>query len=304
MINTVTLNPALDYFVEVGNLALGETNRTTKSNIFAGGKGINVSTIAKNLGQNSSATGFIAGFTGEEISRLIKIEGINDDFVRAEGSTRINIKLKENNLESPRETEINSDSLIIKNFHIEELMKKIEKFNDEEYLVLSGNVPKTIDSNIYAEIMQKFEYKNFKYVLDTSGDAFKKAIKYRPFLIKPNIAELIEYFNTDIKTNEEAINYCKKLQEEGARNILLSLGGDGAIFIDENQNVYQMKAPKGKLIASSGAGDSMVAGFLVGYINEKSFEYALKLAIASGSATAFSEGLASCKTIYDILKKL
>lgn len=304
MINTITLNPALDFFVEIPHLEMGETNRTTSSKIFAGGKGINVSTIVKNLGLESNATGFISGFTGEEISQLIKVAGIGDDFVRVNGITRVNIKIKENDLPSPRETEINSDTLIIEDKHIEELMRKISTFKDGEYLVLSGNVPKSISSNIYADIMKQFEYKNFKYVLDTSGEAFGKAIKYKPFLIKPNIAELKEYFKVDIKNNEEAISYCRKLQQEGAKNVLLSLGSDGAILLDENGKTYQMNAPKGKLVASSGAGDSMVAGFLVGYIKEQNFEYALKLAIASGSATAFSEGLASYQTIYDIIKNL
>lgn len=311
MINTVTLNPALDFFVEVGSLNIGETNRTSSSKIFAGGKGINVSTIAKNLGVKSSATGFLAGFTGEEISRLITEIGIDDNFVRSKGSTRINIKLKETE-ENSRETEINSDTLIIEKSHIDELMNKISNFNNGEFLVLSGNVPKSINPSIYSEIMKKFAYKNFVYVLDTSGDAFKLAIKERPFLIKPNIGELSEYFEVDIKDVDEAVIYCKKLQEQGARNILLSMGSDGALLLDEAQNIYKIKAPKGKLVASSGAGDSMVAGFLVGYIEGKSkgksnkeiFEYALKLATASGSATAFSDGLASYTTIYDILKTL
>lgn len=311
MINTVTLNPALDFFVEVDKLNIGETNRTSSSKIFAGGKGINVSTIAKNLGIKSSATGFLSDFTGEEISRLITEIGIEDNFVRSKGKTRINIKLKEVE-ENSRETEINSDTLIIEEEHIEQLMQKISNFNDGEYLVLSGNVPKSINANIYSEIMKRFAHKNFIYILDTSGSAFKMAIKERPFLIKPNIAELSEYFDVEIKDIDEAIIYCKKLQEHGARNILLSMGSDGALLLDEKQNIYSRKAPKGKLVASSGAGDSMVAGFLVGYIEEKAkaksdeeaFEYALKLATASGSATAFSEGLASYTTIYDILKTL
>ena len=304
MINTVTLNPALDYFVELKTLEIGETNRTVSSSLFAGGKGINVSTISKNLGINSSATGFLADFTGEEIANLITQIGIEDNFVRSLGKTRINIKLKEIEQNS-RETEINSDTLIIEDLHIEELMNKIENFKSGEYLVLSGNVPSSINPQIYANIMKKFAHKNFIYVLDTSGEAFKFAIKEKPFLIKPNIAELREYFSVDIDSEDDAILYCKKLQIQGAKNILLSLGSNGAILIDEEQNIYKRKAPKGKLVASSGAGDSMVAGFLVGYIEaEKSgkskqeiFEYALKLSIASGSATAFSEGLAGYETI-------
>lgn len=302
MINTITLNPALDYFVEVDKLDFGKTNRTTDCSLYAGGKGINVAIVAHNLGVKSRATGFLAGFTGEEIARKLKEIGIDEQFVRADGHTRINIKLKENQMKS-RETEINASGAEISAKDMDALYEIIEQFPNGEILALSGNVPSTMSADIYADIIERFAHKNFRIALDTSGDAFRHAIEKQPFLIKPNLSELEDFFACSI-ADDELAHYCKKLQALGAKNILLSMGSDGAMLLDENKEIYRLPAPKGKLVTSSGAGDSMVAGFLVGYFQTQNFAEAFRLSVAAGSATAFSYGLADGESIHLILKNV
>ncbi len=302
MINTITLNPALDYFVEVDKLEFGKTNRTTDCSLYAGGKGINVAIVAHNLGVKSRATGFLAGFTGEEIAKQLKNIGIDEQFVRADGHTRINIKLKENKM-NLRETEINASGAGITSKDLDALHEIIEQFPNGEILVLSGNVPSTMNAAIYGDILERFAHKNFRIAIDTSGEALRHAIKKQPFLVKPNLSELEDFFGCSIATDELAY-YCNKLQELGAKNILLSMGADGAMLLDENKTIHRLPAPQGKLVASSGAGDSMLAGFLVGYLQGKNFAEAFRLSVAAGSATAFSHGLADGESIHRILKNM
>ncbi len=300
MINTITLNPALDYFVELEQLRLGNTNRAEKSFVSIGGKGINVAVIAARLGMDVRATGFVAGFTGEHLLDELSQMGIDHRFVKVDGLTRINVKLKETT--DQLETELNGCGMDIGENHLATLFDEIEKFPGGEYLVLSGNVPNTIPSDIYAQIMEKFAGK-FQFVLDTSGEAFAKALPFAPFLIKPNIHELIEFFGEEIDMSN-AIGYCEKLQHLGARNVLLSLGADGAILLTEEGFIIEQAAAEGKLVASSGAGDSMVAGFLAGWIQQNNYDHALKLGAAAGGATAFSEGLAQREMIDSIFGEI
>ncbi len=300
MINTITLNPALDYFVELEQLRLGNTNRAEKSFVSIGGKGINVAVIAARLGMDVRATGFVAGFTGDHLLNELSQMGIDHRFVKVDGLTRINVKLKETI--DQLETELNGCGMDIGEKHLAALFDEIEKFPSGEFLVLSGNVPNTIPADIYAQIMEKFAGK-FQFVLDTSGEAFAKALPFAPFLIKPNIHELIEFFGEEIDTSN-AIEYCKKLQHLGARNVLLSLGAEGAILLTEEGFIIEQAAAEGKLVASSGAGDSMVAGFLAGWIQQNNYDHALKLGAAAGGATAFSEGLAQREIIDHVFGEI
>ncbi len=305
MINTVTLNPALDYFVELPELQMGRTNRVSSEAIHPGGKGINVAIVAHHLELESRATGFLAGFTGEEIARRVTGIGVEDHFVRADGDSRINIKLKENDINGRvRETEINAHGAEVTRAHMSKLFEAIERFPDNEFLVLSGNVPSTMDSDIYVRIMQHFAHKNFRYVLDSTGEAFRLALPLGPFLIKPNLDELSDFFGRKLTSIPAILEHCEKLQALGAKNVLLSMGEQGALLVDEAKNNYHIKAPKGTLVASSGSGDSMVAGFLAGYLQHRDHQRALELAVAAGSATAFSEGLANQEMIFSILKRM
>ena len=301
MINTVTLNPALDYFIEVDSLHRGKTNRAENTFVSLGGKGINVAVVAKRLGIPSRATGFLSGFTGEHIASEIERMAIENHFIRTEGLTRINIKLKENTEQI--ETELNGTGVLLAEQHLKRLFDKIGALPDGEFLVLSGNVPSSMSPIIYAEIMDRFAHKNFQIVLDTSGKAFAEAISLKPFLIKPNLQELEEHFGRLID-RADAPKYCKKLQMLGARNVLLSLGADGAVLLTEDGELFQQAAAIGKLVASSGAGDSMVAGFLAGWIETRDHAYSLKLGAAAGGATAFSQGLAEKELIHRIFNEI
>lgn len=300
MIYTITFNPALDYIVEVKDLALGRVNRTEKEEIYPGGKGINVSIVLNNLGIENSALGYIAGFTGDEIERRVRALGCNTDFIKlGEGSSRINVKLK-----SREESEVNGKGPVINELDLKKLYEKLQKVKNGDVVVLAGSIPSTLPKNIYENIMESLSGKGVKFIVDATGELLLNVVKHKPFLIKPNHHELGELFNVEITTEEEIVRYAYKLKDMGAINVLISRAGDGAILITEDNNVLKSKAPKGKVISSVGAGDSMVAGFIAGYIKNNNLDEAFKMAVTTGSASAFSEGLAVEEKVMELLCKL
>lgn len=301
MIYTVTFNPSLDYVMDIENFKQGSVNRSEKEQIFVGGKGINVSMVLKNLGNDSNALGFIAGFTGKQIEDQLKEIGCQSDFIKLDkGLSRINVKLR-----GTIESEINGAGPEISNEDIEKLYKKINEIKEGDILVLAGSIPSSLPSNIYENILEMLQEKNIKVVVDATKDLLLNVLKYNPFLIKPNNHELAEMFKVEINTNEDIIKYAKKLQDLGARNVLISMAGDGAILVGENGQIIQSKAPKGIVKNSVGAGDSMVAGFIHGYIeNSKELTKAFKMAVATGSASAFSDKLATKEEAYNLYKTL
>lgn len=299
MVYTVTFNPAIDYVVHADEMRLGMTNRTKSEEIYFGGKGINVSIVLKELGIDSRALGFIAGFTGKAIAEGLWKMGIDTDFVTLrEGNSRINIKIK-----SSTETELNAQGPKIDDDAIAKIFEKLDRLKDGDTIVLAGSIPNTLPSDIYEKILAKLNDRKIKAVVDATGDLLLNVLKYQPFLIKPNNHELGEMFKTDIKNNDDVIKYAKKLRELGAKNVLVSMAGDGAILIDENDVVHSCGVCKGTVRNSVGAGDSMVAGFVAGSL-EGDYEYALKLGTATGGATAFSDGLAKKEDIEALLKTL
>ena len=300
MIYTITFNPALDYIVRVDDFKLGEVNRTSYEEIYAGGKGINVSIVLNNLDVENVALGFIAGFTGEEIENKVKSMGCKTDFIKLNnGMSRINVKLKSN-----EESEINGQGPDINDDELDKLYKKLDLLKEGDVLVLAGSIPNTLPENIYEIIMERLENKKVKIIVDATKDLLLNVLKYKPFLINPNHHELGELFNTKINNEDEIILYAKKLKEMGARNVLISMAGDGAIFITEDNRVIKSKVPKGTLVNSVGAGDSMVGGFIAGYLNEGNLEEAFKMGVATGSASAFSEGLATKDKVNELLKEI
>ena len=300
MIYTVTFNPALDYVVGVDQFHIGAVNRTTYESITYGGKGINVSCVLNQLGTKSVALGFIAGFTGAEIEVGVKGQGIETDFIRLkEGMSRINIKLK-----SDEETEINGQGPIINDAELNLLFEKLDTLNNEDILVLAGSIPNSLPDDIYEQIMAKINTKGIRVVVDATKDLLKNVLKYHPFLIKPNHHELGELFGVTLTSDEEIIHHAKELQRLGARNVLISMAGDGSILVDETGTSTKMGVPKGTVKNSVGAGDSMVAGFLAGFLASGNFVDALRLGTAAGSATAYSMGLASKELIQELLLQL
>ena len=300
MIYTVTFNPAIDYVIKVDNLTLGQVNRTTREYIFCGGKGINVSHLLANLGVDSVGLGFIAGFTGDVIESGAKELGFKPDFIRVrEGMTRINVKVKSN-----EESEINGLGPVIHDDELEQMFKKLDELEDGDILVLAGSIPSSLPDDIYEQIMKKLDQQGIKIIVDATNDLLKKVLPYHPFLIKPNHRELEELFNVKIENKEDLIHYARKLQEQGAINVLVSLGKDGAILVSEDTHVYYCAGAKGKLLNSVGSGDSMVAGFIAGYLKDKKYDEALKLGSACGGATAFSEDLAEVSMIQEVYKQL
>ncbi len=301
MIYTVTFNPAIDYVVHMGKeLAPGMTNRTDGEECYFGGKGINVSSVLKNLGHDSCALGFVAGFTGEAIAKSVEERGIKADFIRLpEGMSRINVKIK-----GAKETEINAQGPCIPRDSLENLYNKIKELTDGDILILAGSIPSSLPDDVYENIMSLVDDKGVEVVVDATKDLLLKALKHRPFLIKPNIDELCEIFDETAKTDEEIEKLARKLKDMGARNVLVSMGGDGALLVTERDELYRRKCPSGKVKNSVGAGDSMVAGFIAGFLNDGLFEEALKLGVAAGSATAFSDDLADREMIEKIYGKL
>lgn len=297
MIYTVTFNPSIDYIVSMNHFSLGKTNRTTEEKMFPGGKGINVSTVLTNLGISNIALGFIAGFTGTEIKRLSQEQGILCDFITLpEGNNRINVKLKDYD-----GTEINGSGPDIPNTKLEELLKQLNRLKDGDSLVLAGSIPSSVPSNIYQTIMEKLKEKKVNIIVDATKDLLKNALQFRPFLIKPNRHELEEAFDIIIESKEEAIRYARHLQRMGARNVMVSLSGDGAVFVSEEGESFEADVPPGKLINAVGSGDSMIAGFLAGWETTANYEQAFKMAVAAGSASAYSEELASKKQVEALL---
>lgn len=300
MIYTVTFNPALDYIVFLDDMKLGDINRATRESIFYGGKGINVSTILNTLGLETTALGFVAGFTGKAIEEGLASLGIHTDFIHLpEGNSRINVKVKHGD-----ETEINGQGPVITDEAIEALFAKLDTLTEDDILVLAGSIPNTLPEDIYEKILARLEEKRIRIAVDATKDLLLNVLKYHPFLIKPNNHELGEMFHTVCKTKDDIEHYAKELLKMGARNVLISMAGDGAILITEEGETIQMGTPKGKVINSVGAGDSMVAGFLAGYLKNGSYEEALKTGTAAGSATAFSEGLASLEMFHKMMEQL
>lgn len=297
MIYTVTFNPSLDYIVSVNDFALGKTNRTTQEQMLAGGKGINVSTVLKNLGIDNVALGFTAGFTGKELTRMVKESGLVCDFIELpEGNTRINVKMKDFD-----GTEINGMGPQIDEEAVEKLMKQLSRLQAGDMLVLAGSIPGCMRSSMYQEIMQALCGRGIEFVVDATKELLLNVLEYRPFLIKPNNHELGEIFGVKICTREEAAVYGMKLQEMGARNVLVSMAGEGAVLVDETGNVSMLSAPEGKLVNAVGAGDSMVAGFIAGWQERGEYSHALKMGVAAGSASAFSEMLATKEEIEIVM---
>ena len=300
MIYTVTFNPSLDYVIQVDDLTLGEVNRTTSEKIYPGGKGNNVSVILSNLGHKSKALGFKAGFTGEQMETMLEEFGCYTDFIPLEeGLTRINVKVKSN-----EESEINGQGPVITEEAIQALYEKLDKLEEGDVLILAGSIPNTLPEDIYERILERLSGKEIRFVVDATKDLLLKVMKYHPFLIKPNNHELGEMFNVELKRKEDIIIYAKKLQALGAQHVLVSMAGDGAILVTKDGKVYETMPPKGKVVNSVGAGDSMVAGFITGYIRGGNYEEALKSGTAAGSATAFSEGLASLEMYEKMLKQI
>lgn len=300
MIYTVTLNPAIDYLINLDNLEIGRINRVEDEKVYAGGKGINVSNMLKQLGHENTALGFISGFTGDFIVNTLMEKGINNKFIRLKnGFTRINVKVK-----GKEETEINGKGPVITDDEINELYKILENLNSSDILVLAGSIPSTLDDKLYENIMDRIKDNNVKVVVDATKNLLLNVLKYKPFLIKPNNHELEEIFNIKLNNNEEIIKYAKKLKEMGALNVLVSMGKDGALLLTENDEVYVSNVAKGIVKNSVGAGDSMVAGFIAGYLNTNSYSEGLKLGAASGGATAFSYDIATKEYIDEIKKQI
>ena len=301
MIYTVTFNPSLDYIVRLDSFTVGEINRVNYEQVLGGGKGINVSIVLGNLGHESTALGFTAGFTGEEIKRQLDGFGVKHDFVQLpEGFTRINVKVK-----ADKETEINGQGPDISEAKREELFEKLDTLAEGDTLVLAGSIPKTLPDDIYEKIMARLEGRGIRIIVDAEKKLLLNVLKYHPFLIKPNNHELGDMFGVKLTTDEEIITYAKKLQEKGAQNVLISMAGDGAILLTADGKHYKSPAPKGKLINSVGAGDSMVAGFITGYIESQGdFETAFHMGVATGSASAFSENLATRPEVEALLKTI
>lgn len=299
MIYTVTLNPSIDYVVRLESLVTGITNRTTSEEYYFGGKGINVSCVLAELDLESTAFGFVAGFTGEAIEKGIRNDKIITDFIKLEkGISRINVKIKADD-----ETEINCQGPHIEENELLRLLNKVDRINDGDTIVIAGNVPNTMPDDVYERILERIKNKKVRIVVDATKKLLLNSLKYKPFLIKPNRQELSEIFETEVSTEADIEKYAKELQKLGAQNVLISLGGDGAMLIDEFGEKHKQGVLKEKVINTVGSGDSMVAGFIAGYEKEHSYPYALKLGSACGNATAFLSGLATKEKINELLKK-
>ena len=300
MIYTLTCHPSLDYIVSVQEFSLGKTNRTREEQMLAGGKGINVSTVLHNLGVDNTALGFVAGFTGEEIQRKTKESGIKCDFIKLEkGCSRINVKL--NDFEG---TEINGMGPVIDASAVERLTERLRKLKSKDVLIMAGSIPGSMKENFYRDIMQELNGKGIEFVVDATKNLLLDALEFHPFLIKPNNHELGEIFGEELTTRKQVIPYAKKMQERGARNVLVSMGAGGAVLATENGEIYGMEVLKGEVVNAVGAGDSMVAGFVAGYLESKDYKHAFKMGLSAGSASAYSKFLATgeeIKKVYDAI---
>lgn len=299
MIYTVTFNPSLDYIVSVNDFRLGLTNRTDSELLLPGGKGINVSIVLGNLGIPSTALGFVAGFTGDEVVRRLEAMGVKNGFIRIEeGFTRINLKLK-----TIDGTEINGQGPAISKEKLEKLMEQLDRLEQGDVLFLSGSIPASMPDDVYQKIMERLKGKGVQIVVDATKDLLVNVLSYHPFLIKPNNHELGEIFGAEIRTRNEAVPYAKKLKEQGAQNVLVSMAGEGAVLAAADGKVYEALAPEGTLVNGVGAGDSMVAGFMAGWMERADYEFAFHMGIAAGSASAFSEHLAVREEIEAVYRQ-
>ena len=300
MIYTVTFNPAIDYVVHFDRLRPGEINRNESEEFQFGGKGINVSNVLRTLGFDTVALGFVAGFIGEGFEKGLAEMGLKTDLIHVkEGMTRVNVKVK-----AAEETEINGIGPVITEADMEKLFEKLDAIGPEDVLVLSGSIPKCLPGDTYERIMARLDGRGIPIAVDATKDLLVNVLKYHPFLIKPNNHELGEIFGKVLRTDEEIADCARRLQEMGGRNILVSMAGAGALLLDEAGGVHRIGCPKGKVLNSVGAGDSMVAGFLAGWLEKRDYDYALKLGTATGSATAFSIGLAEKPLIDKLLATL
>ena len=293
MVYTVTLNPALDYVMKLKALRTDDINRTDGEEIYYGGKGINVSVILTQLGIPNTALGFLGGFTGKKLEEMLKNDNVSCDFnYLKNGDTRINVKIK-----ADKEIDLNACGPEITKADMQSFLRKLDGIKSGDYLILAGSIPNTLPDDIYEQILERVGDRNINCVVDATGDLLKNVLKYKPFLIKPNHHELGDLFSVQIKSDDDIVKYSKKLQEMGAKNVLVSMAKDGAMLTDENGCVHKIGNAKGKLINSVGCGDSMVAGFTAGYIKTADYSYALRLGSACGNATAFSEKLATREEI-------
>ena len=301
MIHTVTFNPSLDYIVRLDELKLGEVNRVTYEDILPGGKGINVSIVLKNLGHENRALGFVAGFTGAEISSRLEEHGVNADFIPvAEGMSRINVKMK-----ALEETEVNGIGPAIQPADVDVLFAKLDEIPAGDTLVISGSVPSALPDDMYERIMARLEGRGIRIVVDATRDLLVKVLPYHPFLIKPNNHELGEIYGVTLRTKDEVVPYAQRMHEAGARNVLVSMAGEGAVLVTENGEVLKSEAPKGTVVNSVGAGDSMVAGFLAGYLEgDGDCARAFRWGLCTGSASAFSPDLATRAEVEALLETL
>ncbi|WP_303022696.1 1-phosphofructokinase [uncultured Ruminococcus sp.] len=300
MIYTVTFNPAIDYVVHADDMQVGAVNRSRQEEVYFGGKGINVSVVLHELGLASKALGFVAGFTGEAIEQGLRTDGIETDFIHLEkGFSRINVKIK-----SGEETELNGQGPEIPEDKLRQLFDQLEQVQDGDTIILAGSIPASLPADVYEQILRHLSGKQVRAVVDATRDLLVNVLKYKPFLIKPNNFELGEIFGVPLKDDvDEIVRYAGKLQEMGAKNVLVSMAGDGAVLLDENGGVHACGVCKGTVKNSVGAGDSMVAGFVAG-CETGDYDYALKLGTATGGATAFSEGLAKKELIAELLQQL
>ncbi len=305
MIYTITFNPALDYLVQAENFETGKINRTKAEKILPGGKGLNVSIVLKNLEIDNTALGFIAGFTGEELKQQIEKFGVKTEFIKVQnGITRINVKISTTKGQKIEETAINGNGPFIEQKDIEELLKKVQNMSTNDFVILAGNVPKNIDSSIYEKICEILSKRKIPFIVDSTQELLVNILKYNPFLIKPNKEEIAETLKCKLDTRDDIINAARELKTMGAQNVLVSLGADGAILITSEDKVYISTAPKGQVLNTVGAGDSMVAGFLAGFYKTQDYLYALKMGVAAGSASTFSTKLATKEEVDLLFKKL
>lgn len=297
MVYTVTFNPALDYVVRMGSFHAGETNRTESDEVQWGGKGINVSVVLRNLGVDNVALGFLAGFTGQALDQGLRKAGIATDFIwLPQGLTRINVKIK-----AGQETEINGTGPAIPPAALEELFQRLDALRSSDVLVLAGSIPSSLPNDVYQRILARLEGRGILTAVDATRDLLCAVLPYRPFLIKPNTSELGEIFGRVLTSDREIQDCARQLQERGARNVLVSMAGDGSLLLDETGAVHRLGVPKGKVVNSVGAGDSMVAGFLAGWLEHRDYAMAHRLGAATGSATAFSDGLAQKEQVQALL---
>ncbi|MEQ2637191.1 1-phosphofructokinase [Paratractidigestivibacter faecalis] len=299
MIFTVTFNPSLDYIVRVDEMRLGTINRTNYEQLLPGGKGINVSIVLGNLGHPSRALGFSAGVTGVALEKLLADAGVDADLVHVkEGFTRINAKVK-----AVEETELNGQGLRIAPEDVDALFSKLDVLGQDDTLVISGSVPNTLPSDMYEQVMERLAGRGVRIVVDAERDLLTRVLPYRPFLVKPNNHELGDIFGVTLKTRDEVVPYARRMQEMGAQNVLVSMAGEGGVLVAADGQVYQSPAAKGTVVNSVGAGDSCVAGFLAGLMETGSYQTAFRMGLAAGSASAFSDHLATRSEVEDLMSR-